>query len=583
MVVVMVDGVKCRALLDTGAGSSYASAALIKQLGNQPVRIDRKKIDMMMCSTNQKIEAYNVKVSDLRGEFDMTCQVSKVDKGVLLSIPNPNYAEKISQHNYLEGVVMDDDVSKPELPVHLILGASDYSRIKTNTKPKLGQPVAELTAFGWTMMSAGKEEDLSAIYLTKTSPANYEQLCSLDVLGLQDSLGQSQELVYQDFQEQLRQGDEGWYETGLLWKPGHDPLPNNKANSMGRLNNLIKRLQRNPEVFEEYHNVIQDQLKEGIVEEAKEEPTGKEFYIPHKPVIKKAAESTKMRIVYDVSAREKETSPSLNECLETGPPLQNLLWSVLVRNRLKPVALAGDLKQAFLQIRIRPEDRDSLRFHWIKSKETLEVVVLRFTRALFSLVQSPFLLGGTIKQHLASLREKYPKEVDEIQASLYVDDIITGGETRAEVHQLKKATIEIFGGAQFELHKWHSNLPELEGDDQPLVSSHSYAKEQLGVKPGETKLLGLLWTKSNDTISVSFPDNTTAASKREILRFLASIYDPLGIASPTTLLGKFIYRDVCDIRLSWDEELPYHIWNRWQKFEQTLPEKIDVPRSLTYL
>ena len=102
----MVDGVKCRALLDTGAGSSYASAALIKQLGKQPVRIDHKRIDMMMCSTNQKIESYNVKVSDLRWKFDMNCQVRKVDKGVLLSIPNPNYAEKISQHNHLKGPVL---------------------------------------------------------------------------------------------------------------------------------------------------------------------------------------------------------------------------------------------------------------------------------------------------------------------------------------------------------------------------------------------------------------------------------------------------------------------------------------------
>ena len=71
-----------------------------------------------------------------------------------------------------------------------------------------------------------------------------------------------------------------------------------------------------------------------------------------------------MRIVYDASGRGKETSPSLNKCLETGPPLQSLLWIVLVRNRLKPVALAEDLnKQAFFQIRIRPEDRDCLRFH----------------------------------------------------------------------------------------------------------------------------------------------------------------------------------------------------------------------------
>ena len=71
-----------------------------------------------------------------------------------------------------------------------------------------------------------------------------------------------------------------------------------------------------------------------------------------------------------------------------------------MRNRLKPVALADDLKQAFLQIRIRLEDRDALSFHWIKDRDASNVEMLRFTRALFGLVQSPFLLGGTLQQHL---------------------------------------------------------------------------------------------------------------------------------------------------------------------------------------
>ena len=106
-----------------------------------------------------------------------------------------------------------------------------------------------------------------------------------------------------------------------------------------------------------YDEIIQDQLTEGIVVG---EPNGREFYIPHKPVKKESAETTKLRIVFDASAKPKEDSPSLNECLETGPPLQNLLWDVLVRNRLKPVALAGDLKQAFLQVHITPEDSVSL-------------------------------------------------------------------------------------------------------------------------------------------------------------------------------------------------------------------------------
>ena len=69
----------------------------------------------------------------------MKTTVSKVDKGVLLSIPNPQYNDKIKMFPHPGGVMMDDEDTKPELPMHLILGASEYSRIKTQNKPKSGK------------------------------------------------------------------------------------------------------------------------------------------------------------------------------------------------------------------------------------------------------------------------------------------------------------------------------------------------------------------------------------------------------------------------------------------------------------
>ena len=45
----------------------------------------------------------------------------------------------------------------------------------------------------------------------------------------------------------------------------------------------------------------------------------------------------------------------------------------LIRGRFNPVAITGDIKKAFLQVRIRPEERDTLRFHWLKNIETKEV------------------------------------------------------------------------------------------------------------------------------------------------------------------------------------------------------------------
>ena len=230
-------------------------------------------------------------------------------------------------------------------------------------------------------------------------------------------------------------------------------MPDNERNSLGRLSGLLKKLQKDSELFTQYDDIVRDQLNQGIVENVCDDPVGKEFYLPYRPVIRKFAESSKVRIVYDASSKESDSCPSLNDCLEPGPPLQNLLRDVLVRNRLRPVVLSGDLRQAFLQVRIRIPDRDSLRFHWIKDKETLDVEILRFTWALFGLVKSPFLLGGTIRCLLESLRDKYPTEIAEIEKSLHVADIISGEETIEAVGSLKERAVGIFEQGQFALHK----------------------------------------------------------------------------------------------------------------------------------
>ena len=289
-------------------------------------------------------------------------------------------------------------------------------------------------------------------------------------------------------------------------------------------------------------------------------------------VIRETAEGTKTRIVYDASAHPNDKSPSLNECLEPSPALQNQLWSVLVRNRFHPIALSGDLKQAFLQVCIREADRDVLRFHWLKDLTTREVETLRFTRALFGLSTSPFLLGGVTA---------YPEEVEEIRRSLYVDDLISGGKTVAETENLKKSCVTIFGTARFELHKWHSNDPALETEtNQVEATDPSYVEDQLGVKPGDTTLLGVPWDKENDTIKVNFPDRSKEVTKRGVLGKIAKIYGPLGIVSPTTLQGKLIYREACDSRIPWDRELPPELFAKWTLWEQSLPNKVEIPRSL---
>ena len=247
-------------------------------------------------------------------------------------------------------------------------------------------------------------------------------------------------------------------------------------------------------------------------------PLGEEFYIPHKAVVREAAESTKLRNVYDASARESEKSPSLNECLDAGPPLQNKLWAVLVRIRFQPVALTGDMKQGFLQVRIREEDRDALRFHWVSHLKTRRVEVLRFTRALFGLAPSPFLLGGVINQHLEACLATVPRLIQEIEKSLYVDDLVSGGPTVYAAQKIKEGAIDVFGQASFKLHKWYSNVPELESASELSSGETTFAKEQLGTPQGaEGCILALSWNKEADAIEIRFPTERAPVTKRGIL------------------------------------------------------------------
>ncbi|XP_068679106.1 uncharacterized protein [Montipora foliosa] len=558
VVVVKIGGYKFRALLDSGASHSYASSTAIDLINARPKSTGLRQIAMLTGITTRTMQVFGVVISSVQDEFKLEVDITKVNKRELLVLENPRYKEILEANSHLNGVRMDDDDIKDRLPVHIILGANDFAKIRTGERLRVGRrgdPVAEFTRFGWTIMSPGADRELATAYLAINSNADYERLCALDVLGLADSSTGDQGDVYEEFKEQLVRSSEGWYETGLPWKGSCPPLPNNRDGSLRRLNTLVRKLRRT-DMLDDYDAVIREQLREGVVEPAPAEVTGREFYLPHRAVVRRSAETTKLRVVYDASARAQEKAPSLNECLHVGPPLHNKLWSVIVRNRFHPMAVAGDLRCAFLQVRIRETERDSLRFHWIADKTGKQVETLRFTRLVFGLAPSPFLLNGVIQQHLENMQSRYPDSVNEIRRSLYVDDLISGGPTSEKAKRLKREATEIFANAKFELHKWHSNEKQLETSCEDYEPS--FAKEQLenGTAAGECKLLGLGWDKVQDTLHVSFPELPAEETNRGILANLAKVYDPLGIVSPVMLEGKVLYRESCIQKNAWDAPLP---------------------------
>lgn len=212
VVVVEVAGIKCRTRLDSCAGNSYASAALLERIGAKPHHSGLRKIEMMLGTSSRVIEVYRIKLNSVKGNFEMEAEVTKVEKPHLMMEDNPRYKKLVEKHPHLKGVTIDDNDERPHLSVHIILGNSECHRISTTKPQRVGRewyPVASYTKLGWIITSPGREIDTTSILLTQTSRVDHEELCKLNVLGLTDSPSGDQGVVYDEFKKQLRRSEEG--------------------------------------------------------------------------------------------------------------------------------------------------------------------------------------------------------------------------------------------------------------------------------------------------------------------------------------------------------------------------------------
>ena len=115
VVVVLINGIKCRALLDSGVGSSYISSTIADLLRKPPISKETKQIEIMMNSTTRNIEIYKGTTESLSRTFAMEVEFSKVERKTLLTLENPHYSRLTEKYRHHKGVVMEDDDQKPVL------------------------------------------------------------------------------------------------------------------------------------------------------------------------------------------------------------------------------------------------------------------------------------------------------------------------------------------------------------------------------------------------------------------------------------------------------------------------------------
>ena len=362
------------------------------------------------------------------------------------------------------------------------------------------------------------------------------------------------------------------YEVPMLWRNGQNSknrLQPNFKQVLAFLNSNTKRL-RKENMTKTYDQLIQEGIKSGIYEVVPTDPR-KGHHIPTFGAINPNSSSTPLRLVL---AANLPIGNSVNSELETGPSLIRDLPTLLRQFRCGKTAITGDISKAFHRLVVRKEDRDYFRFlWWAPGKIGQEVLTLRLARVPFGTNLAPFQFFGTLHYHLTSHPEK--EIANEILKTFYSDNMVTSIDNTNPIGYVKDS-VRILGDGGFQLRKFSSNSEELNLD---LKAEKLWNEKE----PRETRILGMIWHMSPDTIHFSKPQNKDIKgpiTKRFTLKRLMSHFDPLGLLTPLIMPLTALFSKICDSKYEWDQEMSKEHVDEWNNLYKELEKasKISIPR-----
>ena len=124
----------------------------------------------------------------------------------------------------------------------------------------------------------------------------------------------------------------GRYQVSLPWKSSIRLNLNCYSLCVGRLNQLYRRLKKKRSLLKEYDDVFNKQIKDGIIEGVtrQQENSYDKHFLPHHGVLREDKSTTKLRVVFDGSAKSNSKNLSLNDCLEKGPNVTPHIFDILL-------------------------------------------------------------------------------------------------------------------------------------------------------------------------------------------------------------------------------------------------------------
>lgn len=573
-----------RVLIDSGSQASFITEkaaqligrprtkirAEVSGLGNNEPRIATSKINLEVFPRFPSNQSHQV-------EFLV---LSKITSTL------PSNQIKISTEDWKTLWLADPTFNVPG-PIDAILGAEEYGKILLGDIQRNDSGLlAQNTTLGWILSgnvhnAPQNKINVHSMIIRKEEDAQLTKFWEIEEVSEKKVLSPEDKKCEEYYSSTVQRNPDGRYVVSIPFKTSPQALGESKRKAMARLFQLERSLSRNHNLDVQYNAFLEEYLSLGHMRQinTREEDTGA-YYIPHQPVIKEESLTTKLRVVFDASAKTT-TNFSLNDTMHAGPRLQDDLSDILLRWRKHRVVFSADIEKMYRQILLTEEDQKYHRILWrFNRSEPIQEFAL--TTVTYGTTSAPYLAVKTLQQLAKDEETKYPVAARTIKKDVYIDDILSGEDSIERAIQLQNNIIQLLELGKFTLRKWSSNKIEL------LHNLPEKLKDQTTYEfTTETtrKLLGIHWTPCDDMFY--FKVETTQhkhMTKRVILSEIAKIFDPLGWLSPVIISIKLMIQDLWLQNLDWDQRVPKRIEEQWLQFIAQLStiKSIRIPRWISF-
>ncbi|XP_029169301.1 uncharacterized protein LOC114939215 [Nylanderia fulva] len=574
----------CRDLLDAGAQANFISNKFVAKLrlktlptelsisgifGSTSVlnRMTRVRLRSRLSSFEAELDCVVTdRIADRVPASTLRRQAFRLPPGIDLADPKFNISSDI---DLLIGI----DLFWRLACVGQIHATSEHPLLQ---KTRLGWVLAGRTG-GGTSRSSAKLRALHATINNAQLHERVDQFWRIEELADSNGYTRDEQACESHFMTNVSTNDEGRYIVKLPLKEDiFQRLGESRETAIKRFLALEKRLNRDPGLKRSYANFLREYQSLGHMRIAPARSIGgKPVYLPHHGVIKGTGPCAKLRVVFDASCKTS-TGVSLNEALRIGPVIQQELITILMRFRTFVYVFVADIIKMYRQIRLHESQTHLHRIVW-REDSGAPIGEYELLTVTYGTSSASFLATRCL-QHLAQ------KHADEfaigsrcVLRDFYVDDLLTGANTLSEVRRVRGETVALLKRGKFEFGRWASNCRELLKD----VEGATDASVSLG-GDSSSKILGIAWDPVNDSFKFDYETGSPAncITKRTILSEIASLFDPLGLLGPLTVVAKLILQDTWQTQVGWDESLPQDIHTRWLGIKQQLTNlgELRVPR-----